>query len=359
MQALHYHPYTLYSRGALNAVSVRSEFHGALIRVDEGVGCLHPWPEFGDAPIEGQLQLLRDGGTSRVIECALRMAAVDGAARRMGMSLFNMVPSDHESPAFGAALQPASEDAGDRWSAGFSLSENLSGPLPIPPCHWSWDQNQPSPPQMNRVIEEGWQAIKTKGWGNVGEVLRWLDSFAGKSRDSDVRLRVDFNSCLQPYQFRNFMEWMTPRVRQRLDFVEDPFPYDPALWAKMQADYGVRLALDKQLRGANEGFDVAVLKPGRRDWREFTTDIPAQTKVVMTSAMDHAIGQSFAAWEAAVAWQELGDRMDLCGLCTEHLFAEDDFFARLKSHGGQLTVDRAGTGLGFDDVIRKIPWQGL
>jgi O-succinylbenzoate synthase len=60
-----------------------------------------------------------------------------------------------------------------------------------------------------------------------------------------------------------------------------------------------------------------------------------------------------------VAWQELGERMDLCGLSTEHLFAEDDFFARLKSHGGQLTVDRAGTGLGFDDVIRKIPWQSL
>jgi O-succinylbenzoate synthase len=354
---MHFHPYTLYSRGALNAVSVRSEFHGALIRVDEGVGCLHPWPEFGDAPIDEQLQLLRDGGTSRVIECALRMAAADGAARRMGMSLFNLIPSDHDR--LKPALQPASEDAGDRWSAGFSLSENLSGPLPIPPCHWSWDQNQPSPPQMHRVVDEGWQAIKTTGWGNVGEVLRWLDSFASKTAGSDVRLRVDFNSCLQPYQFRNFMEWMTPRVRERLGFVEDPFPYDPVRWAKMQADYGVRLALDKQLRGASEGFDVAVLKPGRRDWRELTADIPAATRVVMTSAMDHAIGQSFAAWEAAVAWQELGERMDLCGLSTEHLFAEDDFFARLKSRGGQLSVDRAGTGLGFDDVLRKLPWAKL
>jgi O-succinylbenzoate synthase len=127
----------------------------------------------------------------------------------------------------------------------------------------------------------------------------------------------------------------------------------------MQADYGVRLALDKQLRGASEGFEVAVLKPGRREWRELTADIPPPKKVVMTSAMDHAIGQSFAAWEAAVAWQELGERMDLCGLSTEHLFAEDDFFARLKSKGGQLHVDREGTGLGFDEVLRKIPWQRL
>ncbi len=316
-----FHPYTLYSRGALNAVSVRRDFHGALIRVDEGVGCLHPWPEFGDAPIEEQLQLLRDGGTSRVVECALRMAAADGEARRRGVSLFEG--------------------------------------LEIPPCHWSWDQNQPSPPQMKRVVEEGWRAIKTKGWGNVGEVLRWLDSFAAKTPGSHVCLRVDFNSCLQPHQFANFMKWMTPRVRERLDFVEDPCPYDPSLWSRFQSECNVRLALDKQLRGASEGFDVAVLKPGRRDWRELTATTPPHARVVITSAMDHAIGQSFAAWEAAVAWRELGDRLDLCGLCTEHLFAEDDFFARLKSAGGRLSVDREGTGLGFDDVLRKLPWQKL
>jgi O-succinylbenzoate synthase len=170
---------------------------------------------------------------------------------------------------------------------------------------------------------------------------------------------VDFNSCLEPHRFRNFMEWMTPRVRKLLDFVEDPFPYEAERWTKMQADYGVRLALDKQLRGANAGFAVAVLKPGRREWREMTDGLPEQTRVVMTSAMDHAIGQSFAAWEAAVAWRELGERMDLCGLCTEHLFAEDDFFARLNSHGGKLSVDREGTGLGFDDVLRKLPWKKL
>ena len=61
-----FHPYTLYSRGALNAVSVRREFHGALLKVNDGVGCLHPWPEFGDAPVDEQLQLLRDGNMSGV-----------------------------------------------------------------------------------------------------------------------------------------------------------------------------------------------------------------------------------------------------------------------------------------------------
>lgn len=320
MRTLHYHPYTLYSRGSLNAVSRRRDFHGALIKVDDvGIGCLHPWPEFGDPPIEEQLDILREGGTTKVIERALHMAAVDGEARRRGVSLF--------------------------------------ANLEVPMCHYSWDQNQPSPPQIQRVIAEGWQAIKTKGWGNVGEVLRWMDSFASKDTTGSIRLRVDFNSCLEPYQFRNFMEWMSPRVRDRLDYVEDPFPYDAVPWAEMQAQYGVRLALDKQLRGAVEGFDIAVLKPGRREWRDLVSDLPEDTRVVMTSAMDHAIGQSFAAYEAAMGWQVLGDRLDLCGLCTEHLFAQDDFFGRIRSKGGRLEVDREGTGLGFDAVLKKLKWE--
>ena len=79
---IYFCPYTIHSRGSLNAVSMRREFCGALIKVNDGIGCLHPWPEFGDAPIDQQLKILCDGGTSKVIERALYMAEVDGEARR-------------------------------------------------------------------------------------------------------------------------------------------------------------------------------------------------------------------------------------------------------------------------------------
>jgi o-succinylbenzoate synthase len=314
-------PYTLRSRGALNAVSRRREFNGALIRLEGGVGCLHPWPEFGDAAIEQQLEVLRQGGTSKVIERALRMATVDGEARRRGASLF----------------------------AG----------LEIPPCHYSWDQNQPGKPQMERVVEEGWRAIKTKGSADLMTTQRSLESLVALMGNAAVKLRVDFNSCLREEAFCEFMEQMAPQVRERLDFVEDPFPYEAGRWREVGERFGVRLALDKQLRGAREGFDVAVLKPGRREWREMTDDLPKAVRVVMTSAMDHAIGQSFAAYEAALAWRELEGRMDLCGLCTEHLFERDAFFERLSSRAGRLEVDRKGTGLGFDEVIDKLKWERL
>lgn len=329
------HRYALHSRGSLNAVSQRREFHGTLIRVDGGVGCLHPWPEFGDAPIEEQLRLLRQGGTSNVIERARRMAAVDGEARKRGVSLF----------------------------AG----------LEIPPSHFSWDQNSPPGPQMDRVVGEGWKAIKTKGSPKIDEAVATLASLADASRSGTCqvpflerpRLRIDFNSCLTEAKFGQWIRALSAQVRERLDFIEDPFPYDAAAWHAAQRELGVRLACDKGLARSESpasgdcGYAVAVLKPGRRDWRAALPGIPSQARIVMTSAMDHAIGQCFAAWEAACAWRELGDRLALCGLCTEHLFARDPFFERLNSRGGVLEVDRGGTGLGFDDALERLPWKAL
>ncbi len=327
MSAVQFQPYVLRSSGSLNAVSQRREFHGALIKVDDGIGCLHPWPEFGDAPIDEQLNNLRDGGTSKVIERALRMAAVDGEARRRGVSLF----------------------------AG----------LEIPPSHFSLDQNQALEPQMQRVIQEGWLAIKTKGSPEIEKTLNVLETLVALSGNAQLKLRVDFNSCLTESRFTDFMGAMSDRVRERIDFIEDPFPYDAAAWSAAQTKFGVRLACDKGLmrtddaRSTQWGYEVAVLKPGRREWRSTMAGIPANARIVITSAMDHAIGQSFAAYEAALAWREFGARMDLCGLCTEHLFEKDAFFERLSSHGGKLQVDRNGTGLGFDDVLSNLPWCTL
>jgi len=313
--------YALRSRGGLNAVSTRREFRGALVRADGGVGCLHPWPEFGDPPVEEQLWVLAIGGTSKVIERALRMAAVDGEARRRGVSLFEG--------------------------------------LEIPRCHYSWDHHQPMEAQVARVLGEGWRAIKTKGWRETREVAEWVERFCHAVADSPVKVRIDFNSCLTREAFADWWRLLSPEARGRIDFVEDPFPYDPSAWDETRRELSVRLALDKQLRGASQGFDVAVLKPGRREWRELTDELPPEVQIVMTSAMDHAVGQSFAAWEAATAQRDLGARLDLCGLATEHLFEEDAFFARLHSRGGFLEVDRSGTGLGFDEIIAKLPWRRI
>lgn len=317
---IYVYEYLLRSGVALNSASHRRTFPGALIRVGSGYGCVHPWPEFGDASIEEQLSLLAQGITTPVTAMALRCAEIDGAAREAGVSLF----------------------------AG----------LTIPRSHYSWSFAQPTEPQIQRLLAEGWAALKAKGFANYGETRRFLEQCAKAGEAQNLKLRVDFNGCLDARGFSQFIEFMPLRTYQQLDLIEDPFPYDAALWQQAQERWKVRLALDKGWRDGSTGFAAVVVKPARRDWRVVADKHPAH-RLVLTSAMDHGIGQMFAAYEAALAYQENPERVDLCGLCTQHLFEPDGFFERLSSPGGHLQPDLSGGGLGFGDVLEKLPWRRL
>ncbi len=312
------HRYTLRSGAALNAASVRREFPGALVFIDGGYAALHPWPEFGDAPIEQQLQILRAGGSTPLIDRALHCARLDAAARARGESLF-------------ANLQ-------------------------VPRSHYSWSQSKPTAWQMDYLEQHGFTALKTKGYVNYGETRGFLQALSKAA--PNLKLRVDFNGCLAPGEFMKFLEFMEMRIFRHLDLIEDPVPYDAALWLKYREQFGVKLALDKGWRDATTGFDAVVIKPARRDWR-VVHDRHPDRPMMITSAMDHALGQSYAAYEAALAAQAHPELISQCGLCTHHLFENDAFFDRLDVEAGVLQVDRTGTGLGFDDVLAEVEWEPL
>jgi len=309
------HEYLLKSGGTLNAVSQRREFAGALIRMNGGYGCVHPWPEFGDVTVAEQLRLLSVGETTPVTAMALRCAEIDGAARRAGLSL-------------------------------------LEG-LHVPRSHYSWNSSADQESQMQRVMDEGWPAIKVKGLADFRETIGFLKVCAERG----ARLRVDFNGVLSRDGFESFIQDLPLAVKTALDFVEDPFPYDAGAWDEVRQRWSVKLALDKGWRDGSRGFDTVVVKPARRNWREVAA-MHGGMPLVMTSAMDHALGQVFAAYEAAVA-SASGVALDFGGLCTEHLFAEDVFFKRMQSRGGFLDWDRSGGGLGFGEVLESLPWRRL
>ncbi len=314
------HRYVLRSGGALNSASVRREFHGALIKVDEGHGCIHPWPEFGDADVERQLELLAQGMPTPLTQMALRCAQIDGDARRCDVSLF----------------------------------EGLT----IPRSHYSWSFAQDEKAQTDLVLGENWPAIKAKGTADWGCALRFLDRLSGAFETGGAKLRIDFNGCLGIDAFERFCELMPARVKQALDLVEDPISYDAEAWRDLRSRFGVRLALDKGWQSATEGFDAVVIKPSRRDWRGVAARFP-DMPVVLTSAMDHAFGQMFAAYEAAQANAAMPARLSHCGLATQHLFERDDFFAQVSSPSGFLKLESWGTGLGFDETLAQLPWTRL
>lgn len=284
------HRYELAPRVRLNARAAAGVRRGALLRVDEGFADIHPWPELGDAPLDEQLARLARGETTPLTAQSLHFASVDAAARREGRSLFDG--------------------------------------LTIPQSHW---------PAGAGEAPAAFDTIKVKM------------PFPGELPAAG-RLRLDFNATLDAASFLRVAETLP---RERVDFVEDPCPYDAATWREIRARTGLRLALDSNNGGERSdeapGFDVLVVKPAIQALGPH----PSALGTVVTSYMDHPVGQFHAA--AVAARYATNDR---CGLVTHLLFEPNAFSERLHLDGARL-VPPEGTGVGFDDLLEALPWERL
>ena len=225
------------------------------------------------------------------------------------------------TPLTRASLRCAAIDA-DARRRGVSLFAGLMIPL----SHWPG--NDP-PPEFDTV--------------KLKRVLEVPDS---------VRIRIDFNARLTPEEFLRISKTLP---RERIDFIEDPCPYEEQTWQMLRTKTGIRLAYDVPQyeppptanRQPPTAFDLLVHKPARR------TEWPLHDDVVVTSYMDHAVGQFFAAYVAAT--HDVNPR---CGLMTHVLYEPDAFFGRIERDGARLLPPR-GTGLGFDDLLERLPWKSI
>ena len=193
-------------------------------------------------------------------------------------------------------------------------SRSLFAGLTIPPSHWPGSD----PPSSFDVA-------KVKSIERLPE---------------RVRLRIDFNMTLSPDEFLGLS-----LPSDRIDFIEDPCPYDPTTWRMLRERTGLRLALDREV--AEDGVDVLVVKPAVQEMPRTSREI------VVTSYMDHAIGQMFAAHFAASH-----GITNVCGLFTHVLYEADPFFEQIRAEGPRLLAP-SGTGVGFDDLLGALPWKKL
>lgn len=294
MTRLSIHRYRLTLRGGpANARSQRREVDGFLIRQGDGYGCVHPWPELGDPTVEELLTLLRDGHAHRLLARALECARQDGAARREGRSLF-------------------------------------AGPIPRSHATVTGEAD------FAALAASGFTTVKLKTHGDDGGIVERVRAAA----DAGLRVRLDCNGtgitalhALRPWA-------------DVIDFIEDPEPYASARWEAIRSALGIPLALDRHMGAERGGFAVRVLKPASDSLRV------RPQPVVVTSAMDHPLGQLFAAWEAS---RYAGPQLE-SGLLTHELFEPDAFTEAVRSAGPQL-FPAAGTGLGFDALLAALPWE--
>ena len=314
------HQYVMRSRGSLNAKSVRCVHRGALVRVDHeegvGYGCIHPWPELGDEDLDQILAMLAVGEHTALSTRALQCAQADAAARRRGVSLFDglTVPRSH------ATLMMD--------EAGFQAA-----------------------------VEAGFTAVKVKVGRNPALEAEFIRGQA--RRFPELMWRLDFNGVLDAVAVESLLADLGEQVRDKIDFLEDAFLPNITPWINALGPYDIPMAVDREVEDACGGYGVAVIKPAVNELEPILERASDEGKrVVITSYMDHPVGQSFAAWEAAKAYQSFPDVVDTCGLITHGLFEPDEFTVALGEPGPDFNPS-CGTGLGFDELLESLPWKPL
>ncbi len=309
--------YRMKSRGFLNAISGRREFEGALIRVGDGYGCIHPWPELGDPPLEKCLADLQGARRWPIVRRALRCAEYDEAAR--------------------------------------SRDESLFEEMEVPQSHATVTELKPD--AIAAAAEAGFTVIKIKGGRDLEKEEAFLEAMAAEF--PALKWRIDFNEALQPEQAMAFLLGLSERARQALDFVEDPCPFSETAWPDLHRRTRVNLAVDREAGPHRAGAQVCVIKPAV-DEPYLLGEAAAshRQRVVLTSYMDHPFGQAFAAWEAARLELQLPGLVGICGLQTHHLFEANEFSEELGGWSPGFHIP-GGTGLGFDDQLDALPWTRL
>lgn len=306
--------YRLRAHRGMNAASRRREFDGALIRIGDGYGCIHPWPELGDPPLDKCLADLAGPRRRALVRRAVRCAEYDRAAREFGHSLFE----DMEIPLSHATL------------------------------------TAPDPAALEIACEAGFRVVKLKcGHDPVGEAGFLVESLA---EHPDLRWRLDFNESLDPVGVTDFLHGLPERVRQRIDFVEDPCPYSDSAWSELARKTRLVLAVDREAAPLSAAAGVMVIKPALDEpFLLGEAALANAQRVVVTSYMDHPLGQAFAAWEAARLALQFPGLVGLCGLQTHHLFETNAFTEALGPWSPEFQP-AAGDGLGFTDLLEALPW---
>ena len=309
--------YRLKTRGFLNSISNRREFEGALIQIDGGYGCIHPWPELGDPTLEKCLADLAGVRRWPIVRRAIRCAEYDRTAREFENSLFE----EMEVPQSHATLAKA------------DVAE------------------------IARAVEAGFTSVKLKTGRDLTAEAKFLEAMAIEY--PALKWRLDFNESLEPEQATEFLLALTEKTRAAIDFVEDPCPYSETAWKELRRATGVKLAVDRESSPLSSAAQVMVIKPAVDEpFLLAESAVSHSQRVVMTSYMDHPVGQAFAAWEAARLELQFPGLVGLCGLQTHHLFEQDGFTEALGPWSPEFKIPE-GNGLGFGDLLDAQPWTRL
>lgn len=318
--------YTLYELIPLEDSKIMNRAlkrQGALLKVvfsdgKMGYADCHPWTERGDATLLDQLKMLKNGEMTSLTAQSLRMARYDASARERQISLFEKlcIPRSHY------------------------LIPNI---LNMNATKWK------------ACLSQSYQTFKIKLGLSLKEEIQALYQAVthGITKRS---LRLDFNDVLTPSNFKEFLEKCEP-ILEYIDFIEDPFVFDPQAWKHFQDVFQISLAADKQVLKAlkyPEAVNTLIIKPAIFPFDSLHSFAQFSSfRVIVTSYLDHPVGQLGAAF-----WAASNDIKDECGLVSHQVYHENAFSQLLKVEQGRL-IPPKGICLGFDELLDVQEWKNI
>lgn len=305
------------SRYLLRSPSTTRE--GALLKIkfnDRSVGYAdcHPWPELGDEPLIIQLEKLILKKQTPLTKRSIHFARIDATARRENRSLFKG--------------------------------------LEIPKSHrLITDLTLLTTNDLNTYINEGFDYFKVKLGSNLLAESFLLQLFFN---NKNVKLRLDFNEKISQSEFEDFYSRISS-LHEKIDFIEDPFSYDEKKWSDVQEKHNLSLACDRhaiQAIGKPHAAKVLILKPAidAENWIQ-----TGGQKVVVTSYLDHPLGQLAAAW-VSVQFPNPSTRIE--GLQTHLVYEPTAYSQQIFQKGPNFKIPE-GIGFGFDALLKEQKWMPL
>lgn len=312
----------------IGAIADLEPRQGAIIKVQwsngkTGYADLHPWPELGDFDLDVQLDAVSRGKLTCPAEQTIWMAKRDAILRSEKKSAFS----------------------------GLSKVKN----------HFLiTDFTKVGEAVLREIKESGFTTVKIKVGRSTEDEVKFINKVV---RQSPLQIRLDFNSKSTYDKFAKFISLLSAGEKKRIEYVEDPFPWDEQGWT--EAAKLAPLAVDAEATNIDwkkiklPPFKVMVIKPARQDLDQAVERVNKfALKMVITSALDHPVGIAHASYVAGELKKIYPNVLLDCGCLTVRSYKPNEFSTKMMIQGPYLN-NVPGTGVGFDDLFAKLEWQPL